>query len=71
MASWANDSETLAGIEEARERDAYDPWWGDRAVAGMELERLARQEDRREAERFQAKIDAALSADPLAPEDAS
>lgn len=37
--------------------ETYSPWWGDRAVADAERERQARQEDKREAEEFQAKLD--------------
>lgn len=29
-----------------------DPWWGDRALAEIESERLARQQDKRDAEEF-------------------
>ena len=41
-------------------RTTFNPWWGDLAVAEAEAERLARQEDKREAEAFQAKIDARM-----------
>lgn len=41
--------------------DGYHPWWGDKALAAADAEKAARREDRREAEEFQRRIDAALA----------